>query len=475
LWRLVLDRLAADPTVPDARTAFHRHLGGLLPDTDLIERARSACLNAVCVQGTSLAWLKELARSGFASELTRTLRHPAAQHLLASEKIAADLHGDGDCDFLAERLPPELVRAAAQLIREDTAALSHLHRLLSGPCWSHAMSASLLHGTGTGWMPNTANPPTLAGAYLAGSVWSGVQLVGADLRETDLTGAQLSEVNLSQAVAFRTKFHNAVFTGVDLTKIQALEADMRGITMRAVKAERGNFDGAALDGARIEQTNMRGASFQGAYLNRVTFEESNLSLTDFTGARIEQAVFCQVDLRHANLSGMCLREARWWETRLFARARLGQCDLEGMSLPFADFEGANLSGALMTATVMPRAIFRNACLRDAGLADIEWEGADLRDADLTGSSFHLGSSRSGLVGSPIACEGSRTGFYTDDYEEQRFKAPEEIRKANLCGADLRGACITDVDFYLVDLRGALLDPEQEAHVQRCKAIRQTAD
>ncbi|MGD0205417.1 MAG: pentapeptide repeat-containing protein, partial [Dehalococcoidia bacterium] len=60
-------------------------------------------------------------------------------------------------------------------------------------------------------------------------------------------------------------------------------------------------------------------------------------------------------------------------------------------------------------------------LGDAGLAEVDWPGANLRDADLRGASFHLGSSRSGLVGSPIACEGSRTGFYTDDYHDQEVK------------------------------------------------------
>ena len=73
-------------------------------------------------------------------------------------------------------------------------------------------------------------------------------------------------------------------------------------------------------------------------------------------------------------------------------------------------------------------------------------------------------------GSPIASEGSRTGFYTDDYEEQYYKAPEEIRKANLCRADLRGARIDGVDFYLVDLRGAQYDAEHEDHFRRCGAI-----
>ena len=119
---------------------------------------------------------------------------------------------------------------------------------------------------------------------------------------------------------------------------------------------------------------------------------------------------------------------------------------------------------------MRAADFRGANLAGAGLADIDWEGANLRAADLRGSTFHMGSSRSGLVGSPYPSHGTRTGFYTDDYYEQDFKAPEEIRKANLCGADLRGALIGDVDFYLVDLRGALYNRDQADHFRRCGAI-----
>jgi uncharacterized protein YjbI with pentapeptide repeats len=149
---------------------------------------------------------------------------------------------------------------------------------------------------------------------------------------------------------------------------------------------------------------------------------------------------------------------------------LVKCDLEGMELPAADFGDADLKDALLTGSTMPRACFDRACLTGAGLADVDWEGASLRDADLSGASFHMGSSRCGLVGSPIACEGSRTGFYTDDYTEQDFKAPEEIRKANLCHADLRGAKIADVDFYLVDLRHAQYDAEHKDHLRRCGAI-----
>lgn len=50
------------------------------------------------------------------------------------------------------------------------------------------------------------------------------------------------------------------------------------------------------------------------------------------------------------------------------------------------------------------------------------------------------------------------------YKEQGFKAPEEIRKADLRRADLRGARILETDFYLVDLRGALYTTEQAEHL-----------
>ena len=124
----------------------------------------------------------------------------------------------------------------------------------------------------------------------------------------------------------------------------------------------------------------------------------------------------------------------------------------------------------MTSSSMRGASFRNADLSGAGLAEIDWEGADLRDADLSHATFHLGSSRSGLVFHAPPMEGSRTGFYGDEYREREFKSPEVVRKANLCSADLRGAKIDQCDFYLVDLRGALCTPDQREHLRRCGAI-----
>ncbi len=66
--------------------------------------------------------------------------------------------------------------------------------------------------------------------------------------------------------------------------------------------------------------------------------------------------------------------------------------------------------------------------------------------------------------------GSRTGFYTDEYRDQPYRPPEEIRKANLCGSELRGALVGEVDFYLVDFRGAKFTADQAARFRRCGAI-----
>jgi uncharacterized protein YjbI with pentapeptide repeats len=469
-WVAILDRLAADESLPDARRALHRHLAGFLCDIDLLERARSACLNALLVTDDVLnAQLMQLALPGFGPALVRGLRCPAARLLLAAERIAADLHGDAACDYLAHRLPPDFVKTAALLAKGDEAAREHLLRLLAGPAWSHAMSASLLHALGVGWMPEEKAMPSLAGAYLEGANWPGVWLSGADLTAAELEGA-----NLERAILVETQAGGAVFRGANLRRailerLAAPGADFSRANLAGAVAPGAEWDAADLSGAELTEAVLTGARLFEADLRSAVLHGANLRRALLQDARIEGADFGGADLSGAILTDLNLRQARW-DGAVFRAARLMQCDLEYLMLPGADFSGACLVGALLTGTIMPGARFRGAALRNAGLAEVEWEGADLRQADLSGASFHMGSTRSGLVGSPIACEGSRTGFYTDEYDEQTHKAPEEIRKANLCSADLRGARLDNVDFYLVDLRGAKYDANQAIHLRRCGAI-----
>ena len=135
-------------------------------------------------------------------------------------------------------------------------------------------------------------------------------------------------------------------------------------------------------------------------------------------------------------------------------------NLEGVRAQGLDFTRAKLCGSKWTESTLSNCKFRGADLSNARMAHIDWENCDLSGADLRGATFLMGSTRCGLVDSPYPSHGTRTGFYTDDYDDQYFKAPEEIRKASLVNADLRGANIRNVDFYLVDLRGAKFDAKQ---------------
>lgn len=470
LWRIALDRLAADETLPDVRRALHRHLQEHLTDTDLLERARSACLNVLVTPELSLSdAVMAIARPGFENSLIRVLRHPPMQRMLAAERIAADLHGEADCDYLVKYLPRELVEATGHLIAEDSRSLEHLHRLLAGPPWSHAMAASLLHAAGASASLREKCPTQLAGAYLDGVSWSSVSLKGGNLFEASLTAAILSGADLAHADLGNSNLALARLCGACLDGCVFARADLQDADLRDVHAVAAHFVAANLTKADFTQAQLLRTRFAESNLTAAVFHDANLLGADFNRAILTDADFSGADLTRAILSGLCLRKAHWQGAR-FTEAHMDDCDLEYMTLPDADFEEAHLDRALLTGSTLFGGNFRGASLREAGLADIEWEGADLRDADLRGASFHMGSTRSGLVGSTVPCEGSKTGFYTDDYDEQTYKAPEEIRKANLCNADLRGAILDGVDFYLVDLRGAKYDEKYEDNLRRCGAI-----
>src|SRR5262249_52733587 len=131
LWAVILDHLAEDESIQDVRTALQRFLEGELPDTDVVYRARTSCLNLLMAPSPDEAIPAE--PSGFPTNLTRVLRHRAVQLSLASERIVSDLHEGCDCDFLACRLPRELVRATARLVPPTDRAVERLREFAAGP------------------------------------------------------------------------------------------------------------------------------------------------------------------------------------------------------------------------------------------------------------------------------------------------------------------------------------------------------
>jgi uncharacterized protein YjbI with pentapeptide repeats len=481
LWRVALDELAGNPSLAGPVDAVVGYIQRSVTSPEAYEQLESSCLEGElrrCVPaqkdarpvGTLFAFASHT--EGLPRDVLRLLRHTAVRHNLAALALVAQLKtSDWICNFwtLTARLPRDLVVAAGARLKNSSEAIAKL-RSAALSDETEAMASSLLHAVGPGWVPPARKRPHfLEGAYLDGVHWPGIRLPKARLNHADLTRADLREANLDGADASGAMLTLARLSGASLNGFQASGTDLNGADLSAVRGSRAFFFGADLGQAKLDNATLFDASFweadlrhtslRGAVLRRAGFQRALLEETDFSGASLDEA-----DLSDCVLRTCCLTGASLQGTRLM------KGDLEGMCLDGLNFDHARLEGALLTGSSMAGGNLAGACLRGAGLGDIDWPGVCLRGADLRQATFHMGSSRSGLVDSTIASEGSRTGFYTDEYNEQDFKSPEEIRKANLCRADLRGASIDGVDFYLVDLRGARYDARQEAQFRQCGAI-----
>jgi uncharacterized protein YjbI with pentapeptide repeats len=478
LWRIVLDRMAGNRALVSIRAALSQELDTRLADRDLRRLAEDTAL--ACATGDNPEANEQLglfAQRCRDAMLPRLLRHSAMSLLLAAQRIARDLATSQACESLGAPLSRELVQEVGLVVRESAAARSALVRhLRDGRRSDHPMAASILHAARIGWRPDTiaTGMPRLSGAYLDRAAWNGINLHSAELAGADLSGADLASACLDGANADRARFQGTLLRGASLAGTSAQQADLSGADLASVRAR-----AILLEGAKLEGTNLTGACLQvavlpGACLTSARLTGADLRLADLREATLAGADFSGATLDGAVLKGLPLRHAEF-RNASFAGADLSRCDLEEMDLPRAGFREARLHSALLTGSRMPDADFRGACLRMAGLAEVDWEGACLAGADLRQATFHLGTTRSGLVQSPIAGEGSRTGFYSDDYDDREYKPIEEIRKANLRNCDLRGALIDGVDFYLVDLRGAQLDRHQAEPLRRCGAILHNID
>jgi uncharacterized protein YjbI with pentapeptide repeats/energy-coupling factor transporter ATP-binding protein EcfA2 len=468
LWSVVLDAMCEHEALATPAEALRHVLASRLGDERIRRAATDYCLAKVLPPEKQDEPPAHLVAAD--PVLGRLLAYRPVQLALAAQRVVWDLAAGDGRDHLGARLPMDLVREVATLAAFRAPVMHALRRFACGhDRRAHSTAATILHATDTGWRPEPGSKPSLTSAWLPGAMWAGVDLAGASVASANLSGADLQGAKLDDAAAGEAKLRGTCLRGASLRNVRAIGAHLFGADLSGACADGGHFADAELSAADLSA-----GSFQKAWFSGANLQSARLIAADFRKARAQAVKLAGADctgadFRGAHFSGVDLTEAKLSGAN-FAGAHLIQCDLQNVALHSAAFRDAELCGCDFTASVMPGADFRDAVLRNAGLADVSWEGADLRDADLTGASFHLGSTRSGLVGSTIPCEGSRTGFYTDDYEEQYYRPPEEVRKANLRGADLRGAQVFGTDFYLVDLRGARYSDVQAAHFRRCGAI-----
>jgi uncharacterized protein YjbI with pentapeptide repeats len=469
---VVLEQFAAHESLSDPSEALAQYIRERLPKKKSRTVAERYCLAMLVGRGKNIETaLVKLSKFRCPQDVRKLFRHESVQYPLAAECLVAAL-AKGDFTNLRLRLPSELVELVGRRVRDHEFVAQQLTTLLLSGSQdaAHGMAASVLLAADPGWRPPTSQGAwVLSGGIFRKAQWPKIDLSRAVLMSCDFSGANLTSSELDDAWASNAKFDDADLRQASLIRTYAEKASFRRCNLEKArmpnaKLAKADFSEANLAGAALMMADLDEANFSAAVLRNADLSSAQLSRATFDSTNMENAVLRQsnlsgVDLRKASLQGACLE-----------KAILKSVQMEDIQLSDANLCEASLTEAHLTGSVLPKADLRRADLRETGLAEIDWEGADLRGANLQGATFHMGSSRSGLVGSPIACEGSRTGFYTDDIEDLSFKRPEEVRKANLRGADLRGANVKNVDFYLVDLREAQLDRAQRDQARQTGAI-----
>lgn len=478
--RKVMDLLADDDQLPDIDAAVNRIVDLHFADLELRLKLGEWFLQKIIrsepdgMFQSSNSLIKDLA-----DEQTRLVHAPLIRQMLAVQAAWQNLTEVRPDEQQLKEWKREIIAGVAPRVAGTPQIQDRLQDWLKRRPTLHSLAISLLNLSGTKWEIPSPKFSALSGgrlkldrAILDGADCTRMPLTRCSMKEASFAESNLREVNLRGVNAIGANFEGANFHKANLTNLRAHAANFSGANLSCAVGKQIDFCCGDLSFSCMNDAKLDSATFVNANLANANLERACLMNCAFVGCRIENANFQFANLERSNLMYTDLTVADFQHAS-FRFARLYGCRLEGMELPSADFESANLEQSVMTGSIMTRANLSKVNLRLARLAKVEWESVDLRYADLTGATFHMGTSRSGIVGSLLASEGSRTGFYTDDWNEQDFKAPEEIRKANLRGADLRGAIIDGVDFYLVDLRDALYDMDQLHQLQTTGAILRT--
>ena len=355
----------------------------------------------------------------------------------------------------------ELLTEVSQRLKGSTKVTDFLRRCVYQSYAS--MAASLLIQIDPSWKPSKGGSYEFQHAYLARARWrevllDGVKFGNANLSDIDLDESLLTRSFFGSDICDRASFVDARMKGTTANKSSFVDSNFFRAEMLESKWKEcdlrfSNFSGANFGGSAFTKCDLSETSFRACVAGSVLFSECKLGGADFTDAQ----------LQGASLQVHDLREAVFCRTNL-SKANLHQAILESLRMQRCNLDRALLSEANLSGTAMTECSLQEANLVNARLAEVDWELCDLKGADLRGVTFHYGSTRCGIVNSPYPSHGTRTGFYTDDREDLYFQTPEAIRKASLVGCDLRGANIAGVDFYLVDLRDAILEFEQRKQI-----------
>ncbi|MBI1206625.1 MAG: protein kinase, partial [Azospirillum sp.] len=325
----------------------------------------------------------------------------------------------------------------------------------------------------------------MAGAELAGAVFSCSDLLGADFSSANLFCADFAGANLRYARFDNCDLRGARFDNADLTGSSLEGADCRegsllvqgddrsfspvgtetptaasfrtvnlsGAVLRRADLRSARFTEALLEKTDLSEADLRGASLRGARIIDVVFAGAEFAQCDFTGAAFsgvdtgaaefrQARIVRRVDEIAAELQDKLRAHRRWVDSlaRDGHRLLLKNCDIAGLQMAGVDWSAAAFDAVVMTDIDLVQAALSHASFRGCAMSRANLARADARGAQFLGCDL-AGAVLSGALLSAIELSGGR-----------RLKA--RFRDSRLAGAKLIGAKCEQADFTGADLRGA---------------------
>jgi len=187
---------------------------------------------------------------------------------------------------------------------------------------------------------------------------------------------------------------------------------------RIVDVSDADWNSINLNGAHLEQIDLRDINLSHAYLRDA----------DLAGANLEDAILCQADLQGANLRGAKMQNADLTHANLMG-ADLAGADLQGATVYHANLVGADLKGTKLCGADLKETNLKDANLRSSQLNDADLTGANMMGADLTSANLQRADLSQANLSQAIL--------------QKSTLRDALLQRANLSRANLQGAYCTE--------------------------------
>ena len=235
---------------------------------------------------------------------------------------------------------------------------------------------------------------------------------------------------------------NQIKLGVTFTNCNFSGLNLINFPFGANKFYFCNFSGAIMKDVNFGQTTFQYSNLDYTNLEGAILIQADLQHCSFQSANLKKAKLIQADLQGSDLHGAQLQKANLQGAKLFPRAILSQCGLQGTNL-----KEANLRGADLTQAELQGAELDEADLRGAFLTQAELQGASLQDAKLQNAKLQ----RAKLQDAKL----QRAKLQRANLQDAKLQRAN-LRKANLLNANLQGADLEGADLQEANLQGANL-------------------